>query len=66
MGVPLANARVGVLRATLSLRCYANATHRANARPPHASRSSLGMFYLVFRHAFALPCLTLIIRHLQG
>ncbi|MCS7075504.1 MAG: hypothetical protein NZ455_02285 [Bacteroidia bacterium] len=33
MGVPLANARVGVLRATLSLRCFALLTH-----PPHASR----------------------------
>ncbi|MDW8348037.1 MAG: hypothetical protein RML94_13835 [Bacteroidia bacterium] len=27
LGVSLADARVGVLRATLSLRCYANAPH---------------------------------------
>ncbi|MCS7077016.1 MAG: hypothetical protein NZ455_09925 [Bacteroidia bacterium] len=41
MGVSLANARVGVLRAALSLRCFALLTH-----PPHASRSCLEMFYL--------------------
>ncbi|MCS7076286.1 MAG: hypothetical protein NZ455_06240 [Bacteroidia bacterium] len=53
-------ARVGVLRATLSLRCFALLTH-----PPHASRSSFGIFYLVFRHILALPCLILIIKYLQ-
>ncbi|MCS7077370.1 MAG: hypothetical protein NZ455_11710 [Bacteroidia bacterium] len=42
MGVSLPTSRcarvgkVGVLRATLSLRCYAS--HRADARPSHASR----------------------------
>ncbi|MCS7076889.1 MAG: hypothetical protein NZ455_09285 [Bacteroidia bacterium] len=30
--------KVGVLRATLSLRCCAYAPHWANAHPPHASR----------------------------
>ncbi|MDW8345542.1 MAG: hypothetical protein RML94_01195 [Bacteroidia bacterium] len=54
-------ARVGVLRAALSLRCYALLTH-----PPHASRSSFGMFYLVFRCTFALSCLIMIIKYLQG
>ncbi|MCS7075952.1 MAG: hypothetical protein NZ455_04560 [Bacteroidia bacterium] len=33
------------------LRC---ASHRADARPTHASRSSLLTFYLVFTHTFAL------------
>ncbi|MDW8348445.1 MAG: hypothetical protein RML94_15890 [Bacteroidia bacterium] len=27
MGVPLADARVGAFRTTLSLRCFANASH---------------------------------------
>ncbi|MCS7076779.1 MAG: hypothetical protein NZ455_08725 [Bacteroidia bacterium] len=45
------------------LRC---ASHRADARPSHASRSSLWMFYLIFRYIFALPCLMFIIKHLQG
>ncbi|MCS7077491.1 MAG: hypothetical protein NZ455_12315 [Bacteroidia bacterium] len=53
-----------MLRATLrfgaSLR-YALLTH-----PPHASRSSPWMFYLIFKHVFALPCLILIIKYLQG
>ncbi|MCS7075804.1 MAG: hypothetical protein NZ455_03805 [Bacteroidia bacterium] len=30
--------KVGVLRAALSLRCYANATH-CLTHPPHASRT---------------------------
>ncbi|MCS7076200.1 MAG: hypothetical protein NZ455_05810 [Bacteroidia bacterium] len=60
MGVSLRCARVGVLRAALSLRCYALLTH-----PPHASRSSLEMFYLICIHAFALPRLILTIKHLQ-
>ncbi|MDW8346280.1 MAG: hypothetical protein RML94_04920 [Bacteroidia bacterium] len=34
--------------------------------PPHASRSSLWILYLVFRHIFALPCLSFIIKRLQG
>ncbi|MDW8347023.1 MAG: hypothetical protein RML94_08725, partial [Bacteroidia bacterium] len=51
-------ARVGVLRATLSLRCYALLTH-----PPHASRKPrFWMLYLIFRHIFALPCLILTIK----
>ncbi|MCS7078272.1 MAG: hypothetical protein NZ455_16285 [Bacteroidia bacterium] len=54
-------ARVGVLRATLSLRCFALLTH-----PPHASRSSFWMFYLIFIHTFALPCFILITKYLQG
>ncbi|MCS7075097.1 MAG: hypothetical protein NZ455_00205 [Bacteroidia bacterium] len=45
------------------LRC---ASHRANARPPHASRSSLLTFYLIFIHILALPRLMLIIKYLQG
>ncbi|MDW8346165.1 MAG: hypothetical protein RML94_04335 [Bacteroidia bacterium] len=61
MGVSLAALRVGVLRAALSLRCFALLTH-----PPHASRSSLWMFYLVFIYAFVLPRLMSIIKHLQG
>ncbi|MCS7076641.1 MAG: hypothetical protein NZ455_08030 [Bacteroidia bacterium] len=64
----------------VSLRCasgrraagYADASvlrfapHWANAHPPHASRSSFWMFYLVFRHIFALSYLVLIIKNLQG
>ncbi|MCS7076783.1 MAG: hypothetical protein NZ455_08745 [Bacteroidia bacterium] len=42
MGVSLRCARVGVLRAALSLRCYALLTH-----PPHASRKL---------HLDVLPC----------
>ncbi|MCS7075521.1 MAG: hypothetical protein NZ455_02370 [Bacteroidia bacterium] len=61
MGVSLAALRVGVLRATLSLRCCALLTH-----PPHASRSSFGMFYLVFRYIFALSRLMFIISYLQS
>ncbi|MDW8347584.1 MAG: hypothetical protein RML94_11555 [Bacteroidia bacterium] len=39
MGVSLRCARVGVLRAALSLRCFANATHCLRTlRMPHASR----------------------------
>ncbi|MCS7076579.1 MAG: hypothetical protein NZ455_07720 [Bacteroidia bacterium] len=48
-----------MLRATLSLRCFALLTH-----PPHASRSSLWMFYFI--HLFALPYLMLIINYLQS
>ncbi|MDW8346547.1 MAG: hypothetical protein RML94_06275 [Bacteroidia bacterium] len=33
--------------------------------PSHASRSRIWIFYLVFRHIFALPCLMLIIKYLQ-
>ncbi|MCS7029595.1 MAG: hypothetical protein NZ519_12605 [Bacteroidia bacterium] len=33
--------KVGVLRAALSLRCFANATH-CLTHPPHASRKNLG------------------------
>ncbi|MDW8346196.1 MAG: hypothetical protein RML94_04490 [Bacteroidia bacterium] len=62
MGVSLRCARVGVLRAALSLRCCATLrtvlTHAL--RMPHAS--CILMFYLVFRHIFALPCLVLIIK----
>ncbi|MCS7075280.1 MAG: hypothetical protein NZ455_01155 [Bacteroidia bacterium] len=67
MGVSLPTSRcarvgkVGVLRATLSLRCCALLR---TLRMPHAS--SLQMFYLVLKRIFALPCLTLIIKYLQG
>ncbi|MCS7076595.1 MAG: hypothetical protein NZ455_07800 [Bacteroidia bacterium] len=58
MGVSLRCARVGVLRAALSLRCYANATHCSRTlRMPHAH--SILMFYLVFIYTFALPSLIL-------
>ncbi|MDW8348215.1 MAG: hypothetical protein RML94_14730 [Bacteroidia bacterium] len=53
--------KVGVLRAALSLRCYALLMH-----PSHASRSSFWTFYLVFKHIPALPCLMLIIKYLQS
>ncbi|MCS7077122.1 MAG: hypothetical protein NZ455_10460 [Bacteroidia bacterium] len=33
-------------------------------RIPHAS--SVWMFYLISTHTFALPCLMLIFKHLQG
>ncbi|MCS7029444.1 MAG: hypothetical protein NZ519_11830 [Bacteroidia bacterium] len=33
-------------------------------RIPHANRIS--MFYLIFKHALALPCLILVINYLQG
>ncbi|MCS7076997.1 MAG: hypothetical protein NZ455_09830 [Bacteroidia bacterium] len=56
-------ARVGVLRA--SLRFGASLRFALLTHPPHASRSSLGIFYLVRIHAFALPCLGLIIKQLQ-
>ncbi|MCS7077209.1 MAG: hypothetical protein NZ455_10900 [Bacteroidia bacterium] len=42
------------------------AAHRANARPSHASRSSLGTFYLICIHTLALPCLIMIIKYLQS
>ncbi|MCS7029677.1 MAG: hypothetical protein NZ519_13025 [Bacteroidia bacterium] len=42
------------------------ASHWANAHPPHASRSSLGMFYLVRIYTFVLPCLMLIIKYLKS
>ncbi|MDW8347009.1 MAG: hypothetical protein RML94_08655 [Bacteroidia bacterium] len=65
MGVSLRCARVGVLRATLSLRCYANATHCSRTlRMPHASR--VLALYLVYIHTFALSCLIFIIKHLQS
>ncbi|MCS7078296.1 MAG: hypothetical protein NZ455_16405 [Bacteroidia bacterium] len=64
MGVSLANARVGVLRATLSLRCY------AALRTAHAPSACLTQQHfdalLVCIHAFALPFLILIIKHLQS
>ncbi|MCS7075580.1 MAG: hypothetical protein NZ455_02665 [Bacteroidia bacterium] len=46
-----------MLRAALSLRCCALLTH-----PPHASRSSLWMFYLVCIHTLALPYFSLIVK----
>ncbi|MCS7076356.1 MAG: hypothetical protein NZ455_06590 [Bacteroidia bacterium] len=65
MGVSLACARVGLLRTTLTLgatlRC---ALPYGMLRIPHAS--CLWMFYLVFRHISALPCLIVIINYLQG
>ncbi|MCS7078189.1 MAG: hypothetical protein NZ455_15865 [Bacteroidia bacterium] len=59
-------SKVGVLRAALSLWCFACATHWANAHPPHASRSRCLTFYLVFIHILALPRLMVIIKYLQG
>ncbi|MDW8347039.1 MAG: hypothetical protein RML94_08805 [Bacteroidia bacterium] len=55
MGVSLAALRVGVLRATL--RFGASLRSALLTHPPHASRSSFYIFYLVFIHTFALPCL---------
>ncbi|MCS7077876.1 MAG: hypothetical protein NZ455_14290 [Bacteroidia bacterium] len=56
--------KVGVLRATLTLRCYAALrtvlTHAL--RMPHAN--GILVFYLVFIHVLALSCLMLIIKHL--
>ncbi|MCS7076850.1 MAG: hypothetical protein NZ455_09085 [Bacteroidia bacterium] len=44
------------------LRC---ATHCSRTlRMPHAS--CLLMFYIIFKHMFALPCLRLIIKYLQS
>ncbi|MDW8347104.1 MAG: hypothetical protein RML94_09130 [Bacteroidia bacterium] len=43
MGVSLANARVGLLRTTLSLRCFA--LPNGMLRIPHASR--ILIFYMV-------------------
>ncbi|MCS7076085.1 MAG: hypothetical protein NZ455_05225 [Bacteroidia bacterium] len=48
------------IAAVASLR-FALLTH-----PPHASRSSILMFYFIFIHIFALPCLILIIKYLQS
>ncbi|MCS7078374.1 MAG: hypothetical protein NZ455_16805 [Bacteroidia bacterium] len=57
-------SKVGVLLA--ALRFGASLRYALLTPPPHASRSSFWMVYLVFRHIFALPCLILIIKHLQG
>ncbi|MCS7075879.1 MAG: hypothetical protein NZ455_04185 [Bacteroidia bacterium] len=54
-------ARVGLLRTTLTLRCYA--LPNGMLRIPHAS--CILMLYLVFIHIFALPCFIFIINHLQ-
>ncbi|MCS7077423.1 MAG: hypothetical protein NZ455_11975 [Bacteroidia bacterium] len=63
MGVSLACARVGVLRATLTLRCF------ASLRTAHAPSACLTQqpcdFLPYFRHILALPCLILIIKYLQ-
>ncbi|MCS7076515.1 MAG: hypothetical protein NZ455_07395 [Bacteroidia bacterium] len=57
--------KVGVLRAALSLRCFAYATHCSRTlRMPHAN--SILMFYLILVRTLALPCLIFIIKHLQG
>ncbi|MDW8348621.1 MAG: hypothetical protein RML94_16780 [Bacteroidia bacterium] len=54
-----------MLRATLTLRCYANAPHCSRTlRMPHASR--IWMFYLIFIPKFVLPRLILIIKYLQS
>ncbi|MCS7075082.1 MAG: hypothetical protein NZ455_00130 [Bacteroidia bacterium] len=55
--------KVGVLRA--ALRFGATLRSALLTHPPHASRSSFWVFYLVFIHTHPLPCLMLIIKHLQ-
>ncbi|MCS7076294.1 MAG: hypothetical protein NZ455_06280 [Bacteroidia bacterium] len=53
-----------MLRATLTLRCYANAPHCSRTlRMPHAN--CFLMFYLIFIHILVLSCLSLIIHYLQ-
>ncbi|MDW8301386.1 MAG: hypothetical protein RML38_02910 [Bacteroidia bacterium] len=44
------------------LRCASHCSR--TLRMPHAS--SFWMFYLIFMHIFALPCLRLIIKQLYG
>ncbi|MCS7029596.1 MAG: hypothetical protein NZ519_12610, partial [Bacteroidia bacterium] len=57
--------RVGLLRTTLTLgatlRC---ALPDGMLRIPHAN--CIFMFYLIFRHTLALPCLIRVINCLQG
>ncbi|MDW8345485.1 MAG: hypothetical protein RML94_00910 [Bacteroidia bacterium] len=64
MGVSLACARVGVLRAAL---CFGASLRSALlTHPSHASRSNVLILYPLCIHTLALPCLILIIRRLQG
>ncbi|MCS7077364.1 MAG: hypothetical protein NZ455_11680 [Bacteroidia bacterium] len=58
-------ARVGLLRTTLSLRCYATASHCLRACSVSLTQSFILMFYAIGTHIFALPFLRLIIKQLQ-
>ncbi|MDW8346727.1 MAG: hypothetical protein RML94_07240 [Bacteroidia bacterium] len=63
-GVSLADARVGLLRTTLTLgAALRSALPNSMLRIPHAS--SFWMFYLIFMHLLVLSCLILIIKYLQ-
>ncbi|MDW8347563.1 MAG: hypothetical protein RML94_11450 [Bacteroidia bacterium] len=65
MGVSLAALRVGLLRTTLTLGATLRfALPDGMLRIPHAN--CFLVFYLICTGIFALPCLTLIIKHLQG
>ncbi|MCS7075240.1 MAG: hypothetical protein NZ455_00930 [Bacteroidia bacterium] len=44
MGVPLANTRVGLLRTTRALRCYANAPHCLTACSVSLTQAALRCF----------------------
>ncbi|MDW8347236.1 MAG: hypothetical protein RML94_09790 [Bacteroidia bacterium] len=65
MGVSLAALRVGLFRTALSLGATLRfALPNGMLHSPHAS--SILIFYLIFMRTFALLCLILIIKYLQG
>ncbi|MCS7076527.1 MAG: hypothetical protein NZ455_07455 [Bacteroidia bacterium] len=64
MGVSL--AALGSACCGLRYRFGASLRSALLTHPPHASRSSLWMFYFVCMQTLVLPCLILTIKCLQG